>query len=476
MKVDINKICISPDKTIRDVLILINENGEGAAFVVDSNNKYLGIITDGDIRRAILSGFDENTYIREIYNSNSIYLPVKSNIKKIQEKISSSIRIIPLLNDKREVVDFSTIDSIRTIPIMEPYMGQKELDYVTDCIRTNWISSKGKYVSKFEKQFEEMHHNYHALAVSNGTVALHLALVSLGIGPGDEVIVPDLTFAATINSVIYTGASPVICEIDSSLCIDPEEIKKIISPKTKAIIPVHLYGQVCDMKQILELSKEYKLLIIEDCAEAIGSKNDNKRVGTFGDASTFSFFGNKTISTGEGGMVIYKDKKIYEYAKRLRDHGMSLKKRYWHDDVGFNYRMTNLQAAVGVAQLERFDFIIDKKREIARKYNYFFKDYVEILKLPYDKPNSFNSYWLYTIMIDSSANRNKLIKDLLMDGIEVRPVFYPLHQMMPYKDCRRSKKLKNSTSASSIGLSLPSSLNITDKSIEKVAKGIIKQL
>ena len=220
-----------------------------------------------------------------------------------------------------------------------------------------------------KNEFAEYSDCAHGAAVSNGTVALHLALVALGIGEGDEVIVPDLTYAATINTVLHANATPVIVDVEeSSWCIDPIQIEKAITRRTKAIIPVHLYGQACDMEAIMKIAKKYKLRVIEDCAEAHGAMFNEKKVGSFGDVGCFSFFGNKVITTGEGGMCVTNDTNLNERMRILRDHGMSKTKRYWHEVIGYNYRMTNLQAAIGLAQLERIEKIHNNRREYENNY------------------------------------------------------------------------------------------------------------
>jgi perosamine synthetase len=255
------------------------------------------------------------------------------------------------------------------IPIMEPDLSGNEKEYLIDAVDSGWVSSKGKYVDQFENDLAIFHNVDFALAVSNGTVALHLALVSLGIGSGDEVIVPNLTFASSVNSIIHAGASPVLADVNAETYnIDCENLEKYITPKTKAIMPVHLYGNPCDMDEIHQIAKKHHLLVIEDNAEGLGSKYRGKLTGTFGDAGTFSFFGNKTITTGEGGAIIFQDKKAYEHAKVLRDHGMSPAKRYWHEYIGFNYRLTNIQAAIGCAQLERISDFLENKKAIVERY------------------------------------------------------------------------------------------------------------
>ena len=276
------------------------------------------------------------------------------------------------------------------------------------------------------------------MAVSNGTVALHLALVALGVGPGDEVIVPNLTFAASANAVIHAGASPVFCEIDPcTWCIDPNEVKRLVGPKTKAIMPVHLYGQPCDMDALQEICAENNLLMIEDAAEALGSEWKKHRVGTFGDAATFSFFGNKTISTGEGGMILFKDSHVASKAQILRDHGMSIERRYWHEIIGYNYRLTNMQAALGVAQMERLPQILKAKIRISEYYSNRLKTVEGISLLPSLNQDIVHSNWLYGIVLDDCLNRDLISCSLLEQGIETRPFFYPLSEMPPYEKFSR---------------------------------------
>ena len=454
-----NIVC-SEKNTLRKALKIIDKNAMGVCFVVNTSNKLRGILTDGDIRRALLNNADLDSNVMDHMNKKFLSLPISSDIEEVNKYLQKKkYKVIPLCNNQGEVVDFADRDHLRSIPILSPSLYGNEINYLNDCITTNWISSKGKYVSKFENIFEVLHPNYYALAVSNGTTALHLALVALGIKEGDEVIIPDSTFAATINAVLYCNATPVICEINNETwCIDENEIKSLITSKTKAIIPVHLYGLPANMKEIMKIANNSNLFVLEDCAEAIGSKIDDKRVGTFGDCSTFSFYGNKTITTGEGGMVLFKNKKHFELGKLLRDHGMSNNKRYWHEIVGFNYRMTNLQAAVGVAQMERFEEIINKKREIFNFYNINLLNLKGILKMPFNSNNLYNSSWLYTLILDSSINRDKLIHKLNQLGIELRPSFCSLSEMPPYRNFRKSLNLKNSYLLSKNGVSLPSSI------------------
>lgn len=364
------------------------------------------------------------------------------------------------------------------IPIAEPLLGKEELKNVTEAVKSGWISSKGKYIIEFEDQFAHYCGVKYGIAVSNGTVALHLALVALDIGNGDEVIVPTLTFIATANAVKYTGAIPVFVDSDPNYwCIDPEKIEKAITKKTKAIIPVHLYGHPCDMDAIMDIAKKYNLFVIEDAAEAHGAEYKGKKVGSFGDINCFSFYGNKTITTGEGGICLTDNKKLAERMKILRDHGMNLDKKYWYDVIGFNYRMTNMQAAIGVAQLKKLDKFIKKKREIAGWYNEGLKDLAKkrLIKLHPEMPWSKSIYWMYSLLIEDSfrVNRDKLMEKLKEKDIETRPFFYPIHIMPPYS--KGGKKFRVAEEISKRGLNLPSSVKLSVKEVKSICQ-VIKEI
>ncbi len=462
----INELTIDIDKTIKDALIAIEKNAQGICFVT-KDKKLIGVLTDGDIRRSLLDGKTIDSPVSDIMKKEFVSFHVSTPQNKVQEKLSSVIRHIPLVDDDFIPVDYASFSRVHRTPIMQPLLNGNELAYVSDCINTGWISSQGAYVRRFEKEFATYCGAEYAVAVSNGTVALHLALVALGIKEGDEVIVPDLTFAASINAIIYTRAIPVIVDVDKTTwTISLEDIEKNITSKTRAIMPVHLYGHPCRMDEIMDIAKKHNLLIIEDAAEAIGAKYKNKHVGVFGDASTFSFFGNKTITTGEGGMVFFKDKEAYEKAIVLRDHGMSKTKKYWHDYVGFNYRMTNLQAAIGCAQMERIDEFVNEKRKLAAFYNTLLSE-TGLFTLPPQEPWALNGYWLYTAILNESSpiSRDELMQKLLKNGVETRAVFFPLHNMPPYQNYPTKSTFENSKFISEHGISLPSSVNITEEEL-----------
>ena len=363
------------------------------------------------------------------------------------------------------------------IPIAEPEIGEEELKNVMEAVKSGWVSSKGKFISEFEERFAEYIGVKYGVATSSGTTALHLALVALGVKKGDEVIIPTLTFAAVANAVIYTGAKLVFVDSHPDYwCIDPEKIEEKITRKTKAIIPVHLYGHPCDMDIILKMAGEYGLYVIEDCAEAHGAEYRGRKVGSFSDISCFSFYGNKIITTGEGGMCLTNDERLAEKMKILRDHGMKPDRKYWHEVIGFNYRMTNLQAALGVAQLEKMEKFVQKKIEIAETYNSLLKN-VDGITLPPKMPWARNVYWLYSILVDKSSyglDRDELIVKLLERGIETRRFFYPLHIMPPYRTYAHGE-YSVAENLSSKGLNLPSSVKLSYEEIYEIAH-LIKQL
>lgn len=363
------------------------------------------------------------------------------------------------------------------IPVSEPNLKKKELNYVVDAVKSTWISSKGKYIDKFEKMFAEYIGVNYAISVSNGTVALHLALLALNIGPSDEVIVPNLTYIATANSVSYVGATPVFADSEKDTWnIDPKSIERLVTKKTKAIILVHLYGNPCNMNAIMKIAKASNLFVIEDAAEAIGSEYFGQKTGSFGDISTFSFYGNKTITTGEGGMVVTNDREIANRLRILKGQGMNPDRRYWFDIIGYNYRMTNMQAAIGCAQMERVDELVEAKRNIAKLYNKYFMD-IPGITLPVEKNHTTNTYWMYSIILDNHyrEEKEKLRKELGKSGIETRPFFYLLTEMPPYNG-HKSDGCKIAKLLADKGLNLPSSTLLKEEEIKYICGKVKKCL
>jgi perosamine synthetase len=315
------------------------------------------------------------------------------------------------------------------IPVCEPLTEEKELQYVTDCLKTNWISSLGKYIGEFEQQFASYCGCKYGVTTSSGTTALHLALASLGIGRGDEVIVPTFTMAATVFAIVYTGATPVLVDSEPETWnIDITRIEEKITKKTRAIMPVHIYGHPCNMDPIIDLASRYNLHIVEDAAEAHGAEYKGRKAGSLGAIGCFSFYANKIITTGEGGMIVTSHEEIADKARRLKDLAFSPQKRFLHTDIGFNYRMTNLQAAIGLAQLEKIDRFAEMRRQNAFFYNSRLKELPGIT-LPPEKEWAKNVYWMYSILIQDEfgLTRDQLAEKLGEKGIGTRTFFFPMH-------------------------------------------------
>jgi perosamine synthetase len=357
------------------------------------------------------------------------------------------------------------------IPVAEPDLTGNELEYVTRCVRSGWVSSAGEYVTRFESDFAAFCGASRGVATANGTVAIHLALAALGIEDGDEVIVPSLTFVASANAVRYANARPVFVDCDPlTWTLSPEDVERKITPRTRAILVVHLYGHPADMERIQEIATRHRLWVIEDAAEAHGAEYHGRRVGNLGTAGVFSFYGNKTITTGEGGALVTDNPELAKRAAFLRDHAMSPERRYYHSEIGFNYRLTNLQAAIGVAQLERIETFLAAKRKHARQYASLLAD-VPGLELAPEAPWAKSSYWMYSVLVKDNfpLKRDQLAQHLRTLQIDTRPFFLPMHTLPMYSS---SERLPVAERLSQQGLNLPSSTNLTEGQIERVAAAI----
>jgi perosamine synthetase len=355
------------------------------------------------------------------------------------------------------------------IPVYRPELSGNEKTYVNQCLDSTWISSKGEFIDRFQRAFAQRIGAAEAIAVCNGTVAIHLPLVALGIGPGDEVIVPSLTYVAAVNAIRYVGATPVFADSDlRSWQVDPGDVEARITPRTKAILAVHLYGQACDMPTLCALAARKGLLVIEDCAEAFGTKIGDRHVGTFGDAASFSFFGNKTITTGEGGMVVMRDPAAHRLALKLRGQGLADTREYWHDVVGYNYRMTNICAAIGLAQLERADEFLTRKRAIATRLAELLAGLP--LEIHGETAGTTHSYWMISVATKAAAERDPLRHTLRLAGIETRPLFHPVHTMPMYADGQTS--LDHAIDLGARGINLPSWPGMSDAEVLAIAETI----
>jgi perosamine synthetase len=360
--------------------------------------------------------------------------------------------------------------SVKKIPVYEPVLGPDVRNNVLECIDSNWISSRGKFVDQFEREFGTFVGARHAASVCNGTVALHLALLALRIGPGDEVIVPTFTYVASVNAIAYVGATPVFVDsLSGTWQLDPEDVRRKVSVRTKAIVVVHLYGQPAPMEAIRAIAREHRLSVVEDCAEAIGSYIGERHVGAFGDIATWSFFGNKTITTGEGGMVTTDNAELDAIVRKLKGQGLAGHREYWHDVIGYNYRMTNICAAIGVAQLPHAREFLQKKRSIASAYRNGLSGVpIDVL---WEADGTTNSFWMNCVAVRDPARRDPLRQHLAAEGIETRPAFHPAHTMPMYQRYS-SGGYPNAERLGASGINLPSSPALTEGDVARIVTAI----
>ncbi len=366
------------------------------------------------------------------------------------------------------------------LPVAQPDIGALEEQLVLEAVRSGWVSSIGHFVEEFERRLSELTGAAHVAAVSNGTVALHLALVARGIGPGDEVIVPDFTFVATAAAVVHAGATPVLVDVEpNTWCIDPELVEAAITPRTRAIIPVHLYGHPADMTAINEIAKRHRLFVLEDAAQAHGARWKGSLVGGLGDAASFSFYGNKLVTTGEGGAISTNDAELDQRIRFLRDHAMAPERRYFHPEVGFNYRLTNLQAALGCAQLRRFDETLLVKERLLACYQASLGP--ELLTLNPRHPDAVPVVWLVVGLLGERASTAEL-EDLgrrlrETHRIDTRPFFVPLHQLPPYSSATLHRRDASvATGLAERGLCLPSGSQLQPDDVARVARALEQEL
>ena len=392
------------------------------------------------------------------------------------EEMGELAQIIPAPDPEvkvryRAIPAFDEVSRQSVIPVCEPTLGGNEMKYLRQAVETNWISSAGGFIRDFEAQFAAACETKYGIACANGTVALHLAMATLGLVPGDEVIIPTFTMIATANVVTYCGATPVLVDMEREYWqMDIEQVASKITPRTKAIVPVHIYGHPTDMDPLMALADQYGLKVIEDAAEAHGAEYKGRRCGGLGHAGGFSFYGNKIITTGEGGMVTTNDRTIAQLAWNLRDHAFSAERHFWHKYIGFNYRMTNLQAAIGLAQTEQMDGFIAARRRNAEDYSRRLAD-IPGISTPQEAPWAKNVYWMYGILVDGKTygmNRDQLRGVLAENGIETRTFFIPMHCQPIYWQAFKGQRYPVAEALCRDGLYLPSASSLTIAEIEYV--------
>jgi perosamine synthetase len=362
------------------------------------------------------------------------------------------------------------------VRVGEAAIREPERALVCAAIERGEIGHFGRHVPEFERLFSGYCGAVHGVAASSGTAALHLAVAALGIGPGDEVILPSLTMIATANAVRYTGASPVLADSDpQTWTIDPERVAERVTKRTRAVIPVHLYGHPCDMDAIAAVAGANGLKVIEDAAQAHGALYKGRRAGSFGDANAFSFYVNKVVTTGEGGMVVTNDDVVSARARKLRDQAFDPRDRFRHDELGFNYRMTNLQAAVGVGQMTRIDEIVARKRDIAHRYSAMLAD-VPGLTPPPEMPWARSVFWMYALLVDDAfgLTRDELMRALAHRGVETRRFFVPVHCQPIYSELYDATAYPVAEGLGRRGLYLPSGVGLSNDEIDHVAQMVIE--
>lgn len=435
------------------------DNGLGRCLVVDAK-RYIGRVSLDDLGRAALDG--------------ALAVPtLGQHMQSFAHRLSNDPAgdndvLRPVLDPMGNLIGVTVDRSAQRIQIARPDMTHREFRSIMDAFLSSWISSKGPYVEKFEDGFRGFVGTKYGIAVSNGTVALHLALVALGVGPGDEVIVPDLTFAATINAVLYCGATPVIVDVDGGTwSMSLATIERACTPRTKAIIPVHLYGRPAEMGPIAAFAGRQGIAIVEDCAEAHGARYAGRAVGKFSDISCFSFYANKIVTTGEGGMCLTDSEELAHSLRVLRDHGMSPDRSYWHDRVGFNYRLTNLQASIGHAQLQRVHQTLKRNKEIAEMYRVALQR-IPGVRFPPDMDGVHSPVvWLSSVLVPAER-RNALLAAAAKADIEMRPFFHSLSTLPPYE--RYARRCPNSLELSATGVNLPTSRAVDTEAVERIAE------
>jgi perosamine synthetase len=395
------------------------------------------------------------------------------------EELGSLAEVIPGREPELKVsiprIPISELDLERKIiPVCEPTLGGNESKYVLDCLNTNWISSAGKYLTLFEQSFSRKVGCRHGITCVSGTAALHLIMAALGLGPGDEVILPTFTMIATAYAVSYTGARPVFVDSERRTWnMDISQIEGKITDRTKAIIVVHTYGHPVDMDAILEIARRHNLYVVEDAAEAHGAQYKQRLVGSLADGAAFSFYANKIITTGEGGMVTTNNLELAETVRTLRDHAFSKERHFWHKYIGYSFRMTNLQAAVGLAQTEQMEGFVARRRENAAAYTALLRE-VSGLTLPVQEPWASNVYWMYGVLVedDFGMTRDELRRSLAEQGIETRTFFIPMHLQPIYHEHYRGERYPVAEDLCRRGLYFPSASSLTQPEIEFVVQAV----
>ncbi|WP_164467295.1 aminotransferase class I/II-fold pyridoxal phosphate-dependent enzyme [Caulobacter flavus] len=435
------------------------ECGQSLCWVLDADDRVVGEVTVQSVREAVKSG----AYRAALRAADLMREPVQV----VRDGQASDLPAVVELDADGRIAAFKLNPLAEFLPVAEPDLSGAEFRNLADAYLSTWISSTGEYIRSFESRFAAWNGMKHGVAVSNGTVSLHLALAALGVGPGDEVIVPDLTFAATINTVMHVGATPVIVDVDpETWCMSAELFAAAITPRTRAVIPVHVFGRPAPMTEIAAVARAHGIYVIEDCAEAHGARYDGKMVGEFSDIASYSFFANKIMTTGEGGICLTNNLEIAERLRMLRDHGMNPARRYWHDEAGFNFRMTNMQAAVGCAQLDRIDTFLSDRQGVMDLYRPALEG-IPGVTLPTALPDRYQPVTWFACALVPADKRAALIAACKAESIDLRPFFNGLSAMPAYR--RHARPCPVSYELSQTGVNLPTSRRVDAEVVAKIA-------
>ena len=431
MNKDLNVLSIKQDNTIRDAMESIGKSGIRIVFIVDESRKLLGVATDGDIRRSLLAGKTFESKIADIMRKNPTVFPEGTPATKLLEvMLEKTIQEIPIVDKDGILTDVALLSELKSIPLSSPDVTNKEVEIISQVLSTPYLSI-GPKIKEFEKKMADFIGMKYAVALNSGTSGLHLCVRSLDIKDGDEVITSPFSFIASANCMLFERAKPVFVDIDkNTLCIDPDKIEEKITERTKAILPVHIFGHPCEMEKIMQIAKKHNLAVIEDACEALGAEYKGRKAGTFGNAAVFAFYPNKQITTAEGGIVVTNDEKIAKLCQSMRNQGRDEGDSWLsHSRLGYNYRMTEISAALGVTQMGRVGEILRKREEVAESYNKRLSK-IEGLKIPYVAPDCKLSWFVYVVRLDekfSREDRDAIIQKLGERGISAKNYFPPIH-------------------------------------------------
>lgn len=480
MKTNKNLITLQAHNTIKEALERLNTSGLRCVLIVDSEQKLLGIVTDGDIRRAMLAKKKLNVRVSSIMNANPVTAPVNTSPGELLNvMLAHDVLQIPLLDTQGKVKSLISLSELKHIPLSNPDITAKEIKIINDVLATPYLSI-GPKIKEFEEQIAAYMGVKHAVAVNSGTSGLHLCIKSLNIKDGDEVITTPFSFIASANCILFERAKPVFVDIDkNTLCIDANKIEEKITKKTKAILPVHIFGHPCDMDKIMEIAKKYKLAVIEDACEAIGAEYKGKKVGTFGNAGVFAFYPNKQITTAEGGMIVTNDEAIATLCKSMRNQGRSEGGQgVSYERLGYNYRMNELSAALGVIQISRIEEIIKKRQNVADFYNKWLKQ-VKDVEIPFVDSQVRMSWFVYVVRLNekmfSEKHRDKLVSELGARGIACTANYFPPIHLQPFYVKKFGYKKGNfpiTEKVSSHAIALPFYNNLPEKEIRYICENI----